>query len=83
MINRKASFIAHGRTPVEDREVSFFRLPDGRYRVTVQGWPALTLTHPSYERVREAFQGFYEMSWKDWGPSDIDWGSMREPEIKE
>ena len=77
---RKASFIAYGRTEAENREVTFSRLPNGQYVVRVEGMPVLTVTHPSYERVKAAFEGYYQMSVKDYGPSELEWGDMGQKE---
>ena len=70
-----AQFTAYGETEDKNRVVRFFKR-DGMYVCEVEGLPALTVVHPSYERVKAAFEGCYQMAFKDWGPSDIDWGDM-------
>ena len=69
--NASASFTYFGRTEDQNREVRFYRRPDRMYVCEVEGLPALKIAHPSKERVRAAFDGWYEMSMKDWGASEI------------
>ncbi len=74
-MNKGASFTSYGSTEDKNRVVRFYKR-DGRYVCEVEGIPALTIVHPSYDRVRAAFEGWYQMSIKDWGSSDIEWGDM-------
>lgn len=75
---RRASFTYHGGPGREDRLVTFSKRHDGQYTVQIEGMPALTIIHPSYNRVKAAFEGFYQMSQKDYGATDIDWGDMNQ-----
>ena len=81
----KASFTYYGHNGLKyiglskDRLVTFQKLSDGQYSVQIEGMPALTFTHRSYDRVKEAFEGFYGMAFKDWGASEIDWGDKELP----
>jgi len=71
-----AQFTAYGRTEDANRVVRFFKR-NGMYVCEVEGVPSLTITHPSHERVKAAFDGWYQMSlYKDYGASDIEWGDM-------
>jgi len=72
---KAATFVYHGQTEDKNRVVKFHKR-NGMYVCEIEGMPSLTITHPSYERVLAAFEGWYQMAWKDWGPSDIDWGDM-------
>ena len=73
----KAHFTYFGRTEAENREVRFYRRPDGMYVCEVEGYPTLKVTHPSKERVRAAFDCWYQMSFKDWGASNIEWEDIQ------
>ena len=74
---KAASFTYYGSTEDKNRVVRFYKNKYGSYTCSVEGTSALTITHPSYERVRAAFEGWYVFSSKDWGASDIDWGDMQ------
>lgn len=67
----RARFTYLGRTEAENREVRFYRRPDRMYVCEVEGTPALKIIHPSRERVRAAFEGWWQMAQKDWGASEI------------
>ena len=73
---KAATFIYQGETEDKNREVRFYKNQRGMYVCEIEGMPALTIIHPSYERVKAAFEGWYQMAFKDWGPSEIDWGDM-------
>jgi len=75
-MTKAAQFVYYGASENEKRVVRFFK-DNGMYKCTIEGMPALTITHPSYERVKAAFEGWYQMAFKDWGPSEIDWGDMQ------
>lgn len=75
-LTKAATFTSYGSTEDKNKVVRFYKNKYGSYTCEVEGIPALTITHPSYERVKAAFEGWYQMSFKDWGASDIDWGSM-------
>ena len=75
-MKKAASFVYYGETEDKNRVVRFSRNRYGSYTCELEGMPVLTITHPSYERVKAAFEGWYQMSFKDWGASDIDWGDM-------
>lgn len=75
-MNKVAKFTYYGSSPDKDRKVTFFKTDDNRYTCRIEGMHALTITHPSKERVREAFKGWWELSQKDWGASEIDWGDV-------
>ena len=72
---KAATFTYQGETEDKNRIVKFYKR-NGMYVCEMEGMPSLTITHPSYERVLEAFKGWYQMAQKDYGPSDIDWGDM-------
>jgi len=67
----KARFTYLGSSEDKNREVQFYRRSDGMYVCEVEGYPTLKVVHPSKERVRAAFEGWYQMSIKDWGASEI------------
>jgi hypothetical protein len=75
---KAAEFTYFGSDESKNRVVRFYR-QNGYYVCEIEGMPSLKIVHPSYERVRSAFLGWYEMSFKDWGSSDIDWGDMQPP----
>jgi hypothetical protein len=72
---KAAEFTYFGSDESKNRVVRFYR-QNGYYVCEVEGVPALRVQHPSYERVKAAFEGWWQMSFKDWGASDIDWGDM-------
>jgi len=71
-----AHFTYFGENETKNREVKFYRRPDGMFVTEVEGMPALKIAHPSKKRVMAAFKGWWEMAQKDWGASDIEWGDM-------
>jgi len=78
-----AHFTYYGKTEDKNREVRFYKRPNGLYVCEVEGMPVLRITHPSKTRVMAAFKGWWEMSQKDWGASEIDWNEMATPEEQE
>lgn len=76
---KAATFIYYGETEENNRTVRFCKR-DGSYVCEVEGMPALMISHPSFERVRAAFNGWYQLAQKDFGASDIDWGDMTSAE---
>ncbi len=74
-MKKAAAFTYYGSTEDKNRTVRFYK-QNGHYVCEIEGMPALKIVHPSYSRVRAAFEGWYQMSFKDCGASDIDWGDM-------
>lgn len=74
---KAAQFVCHGSTEDKNRIVRFYKNQHGSYVCEVEGMPALTIIHPSYDRVKAAFEGWYQMSLRDLGAGDIDWGGMQ------
>ena len=77
---REASFIYHGSSSDKDRRVTLRQdnyPPHYRdsFVVSVEGMPALTQTVRDEEKALAIFDGFYQMAWKDWGPSEINWSN--------
>ena len=72
----QAKFTYYGSDESKNREVRFYRNPQGLYVCEAEGYPALKVTHPSKVRVKTAFQNWWEMAQKDWGASEIEWGDM-------
>jgi len=70
-MNGAARFTYFGSDETKNREVRFYRRSDGMYVCEIEDMPALKIIHPSRERVRAAFEGWYQMSMKDWGASEI------------
>ena len=79
---KAATFVYYGADESKNRIVRFFKR-DGYYVCEVEGMPSLTISHPSCERVKAAFEGWYQMSFKDWGASEIEWGDMSFSEKEE
>jgi len=73
---KAAQFVYYGSDESKNRTVRFYKNLNGMYSCGIEGLPALTITHPSYARVKAAFEGWWQLSQKDWGASDIDWGDM-------
>jgi len=71
---REASFIYHGSSPDKDRKVTL-RETDGKFIISIEGMPALTQTVTDEDKALAIFDGFWQMAWKDWGPSEIDWSN--------
>jgi len=69
--NAGARFTYLGSSKDKNREVRFYRRSDGMYVCEIEGMPALKIIHPSKERVRAAFDGWWQMAQKDWGASEI------------
>lgn len=74
---KAATFTYYGSTEDKNRVVRFYRNQHGSYVCEIEGMSALTIMHPSYDRVKAAFEGWHQMSLKNWGASDIDWGDMQ------
>ena len=72
---RAAFFILYGKTEEDDRLVRLYRNRKGIYTVDFEGYPHLTRTTNSYEKAKSIFLGAYEMAQRDWGASEINWGS--------
>jgi len=70
---KSASFTYYGSSEDKNRTVRLIQNSAGSYTIDIEGMPALTQTTPSKMRAEEIFQGWWEMAWKDWGASDIDW----------
>ena len=75
-MNKVAQFTYFGSDETKHRTVRFYQNPYGSYTCDIEGMPALRITHPSKERVRAAFEVWWEMSWKDWGASEIEWNGI-------
>ena len=75
-MNNVAQFTYLGSDGSKSRLVKFYRNAQGLYVCDIEGYPALKIIHPSKERVKAAFLGYWEMSWKDWGASEITWNGM-------
>lgn len=69
-----AWFTWYGQFNEDDRKVSLERVDKDRWGVRVAGMPALTQVFGSYERTERVFLGYWDMAFKDWGASDIEWG---------
>ena len=69
---RIAQFTYYGSTPDKGRIVSLDHV-DGQYVVSVEGYPALTQTTNDFEKAKGVLEGWWEMSWKDWGASEIEY----------
>lgn len=69
----KAWFTFYGETEEKNRRVYLLELSD-KWMVKVEDMPALNQRFDTYERAEEAFLGFREMAFKDWGASEIHWG---------
>lgn len=74
-----AVFVAYGQDAMSDRTVRLNRNTMG-YAVDVEGIPALTRTFPTAAKAVEYFAGLREMTIKDYGASEVEWGSY--PELK-
>jgi len=72
---KAAQFVYYGRTEDKNRIIRFHK-SHGMYVCEVEGMPALVIRHPSYDRVRAAFEGWYQLALKDWGASEIEWNDM-------
>ena len=75
-MTKVASFTYLGSDESNNRTVRFYKNRYGSYTCDIEGMPALTIVHPSKERVKAAFEGFWEMAWKDWGASEIEWNGL-------
>ena len=71
---REVSFTYYGSSLGKDRKVTL-RDIEGRFVISIEGMPALTQTVADEDKALAIFDGFYQMSWKDWGPSEIDWSN--------
>jgi len=76
-MKKVASFTYYGETREKDRTVRLYQNREGTYTVDIEGLPALTQTTPSKDRAEQVFRGWREMSMKDWGASEIDWGDWQ------
>lgn len=67
------------------RKVNFYRdSATGKYVASVEGYPALRITHPSRNRVLQAFVDYFNMAIKDWGTTDFEPGDyITQEEINE
>ena len=72
---KSAHFWYHGDAPSKDRLVRLYQNQKGTYTVEVEGMPALTQTVTDEDKALAVFDGFWQMAWKDWGPSEIDWSN--------
>lgn len=75
-----ASFTYYGSSPDKNRDVtlSVDNFPPSYrdiYAVTVEGYPGLTKHTPNRDEAEEILRGWWEMSQKDWGASEIEWRS--------
>lgn len=68
-----AGFTYYGGTTDKDREVRLRHNLDGTFTVDIEGMPVLTQTVKDRDRAEEIFRGWWEMSMKDWGSSEIKW----------
>ena len=68
-----AQFTYYGSTPSKNRVVQLQQDAKGTYVVSVEGYPSLTQRTNDFERAKSILEGWHEMSWKDWGASDIEW----------
>ena len=75
---KAATFVYYGESEDKNRAVRFFK-DNGVYKCTIEGMSALTITHPSYDRVKAAFEGWYQLAFKDRRASEIEWNDMAEP----
>jgi len=70
-----ATFVYRDGGDNSGRRVSLFQQPRSKlWTITVEGFPSLTNTRHSASRAVESFAGWREMSLKDWGASEVDWG---------
>jgi len=71
-MKRIAQFTYYGSSPDKHRVVSM-DFDGEKYIVSVEGYPALTQRTTDFERAKGVLEGWHEMSWKDWGASEIIW----------
>ena len=69
---RVASFVYYGSTPDKHRLVTL-RQSGNRYIVDIEGYPSLTQIYTNKEKAECALLGWWEMSQKDWGASEIEY----------
>lgn len=73
-MKKVASFIYYGETEDKNRLVRLYQNPQGTYTVDIEGMPSLTQTVTDKTKAEGIFRGWRELSMKDWGASEIDWG---------
>jgi len=73
--SRPATFLYYSDTHGDDKPIHLYQMRDGRWKVRHVDYPELDSAHQSAIRAVEAFAGWREMSMKDWGASEVDWGS--------
>lgn len=74
---KAARFTYYGESRDKDRVVRLYQNQFGTFTVDIQGMPALTKTVKDKDEAEDVFRGWREMSWKDWGASEIDWGDWQ------
>ena len=72
-----AFFVVYGEKRLDYTLVRLYRNRKGTYTVDFEGYPHLTRTTNSYEKAKSIFLGAYEMAQRDWGASEINWGSYQ------
>ena len=68
-----AWFTHYGSDPSKSRQVQLSLGHGGTYTVTIEGYPDLTIHTPDRVKAESALRGWWEMSQKDWGASEIIW----------
>lgn len=68
-----ASFTYYGETEDKNREVHLHRNPNGTYTIDIEGMPSLARTVSDKDEAEDILRGWWEMSQKDWGASEIIW----------
>ena len=69
-MNRIAQFTYYGSSLDKHRVVSM-NFDGERYVVSVEGYPALTQRTADFDKAVGILEGWHEMSFKDWGASEI------------
>ena len=69
-MKRIAQFTYYGSSPDKHKLVSI-DYANGKYVVSVEGYPALTQRTADFEKAKGVLEGWHEMSFKDWGASEI------------
>jgi len=71
---RTIAYFTHlGDGQESGRLIRMYRNNRGTYTVDVEGYPALSQTVESLEKAEQILRGWWQLSLKDWGATEIEW----------